>query len=125
MLCTQCGTENAETAAVCAQCGAVLHSKEASLPTAKGSFRFFKNCGQSLRRFSVVLFVINLFLTAIAAVIASVVLYLNYGSQGLLVLIGPLITAIVILVLLARFLSALVYGFAEIVENNERQSKNS
>ena len=84
-----------------------------------GEFKFFKCCSASLKRFSVVMFVINLFLavaiTAVAIVLLAV--YVGVGMLGLLAL--PLITLFIILVVVSRFVSALIYGFAEIVEKNE------
>ncbi len=84
-------------------------------------FKFFKNCSASLKRFSVILFIINLFvaisLTGVIVVLLAV--YLGVQLLGLLAL--PVLTVFIILIVLARFVSALVYGFAEIVESNEKK----
>lgn len=83
-------------------------------------FKFFKCCSASLKRFSLLIFVINVFLCIALAGIAVILcaVYLGVEMLGLLAL--PIITVFIILVVLARFLSALVYGFAEIVEKSEK-----
>ena len=43
------------------------------------------------------------------------------GGDMLTLLALPLVTAFVILVVFARLLSGLIYGFAEIVEKNEKK----
>ncbi len=101
-----------------------LEAQEPKMDSAdkKGEeFRFFKNCSASLKRFSIVMFVINLFL-AIALTGVGVVLLLVYFNAAMLSLLAlPLITLFVILVVIARFISALIYGFAEIVEKYEKK----
>ena len=82
-------------------------------------FKFFKNCSATLKRFSIIMFVINLFV-AIAATSVAVVLIAVYLGTNLITLLAlPLLTLFVVLVVIARFISALIYGFAEIVEKNE------
>ena len=82
-------------------------------------FKFFKCCSASLKRFSVIMFVINLFV-AIALTSVAVVLIAVYLGANLITLLAlPLLTLFVVLVVVARFISALIYGFAEIVEKNE------
>ena len=83
-------------------------------------FRFFRNCASSLKRFSVLIFVINLFIAIGITGALTVVLAINLGAQMLSLLALPIITVFVILIVLARFVSALVYGFAEIVEKAEK-----
>ena len=83
-------------------------------------FRFFRNCAASLKRFSILIFVINLFIAIGITGALTVVLAINLGTQMLSLLALPIITVFVILVVLARFISALVYGFAEIVEKAEK-----
>ncbi len=83
-------------------------------------FKFFKNCSASLKRFSVIIFVINLFFAVAVTGVAVVLLAVYVNIQMLSLLALPIITVFVILILIARFISALVYGFAEIVEKNEK-----
>ena len=98
---------------------AEVKSEEAKTNEKGVEFKFFKNCSASLKRFSIVMFVINLFL-AVAITAVAVVLLAVYVGAGMLALLAlPLITLFVILVVIARFVSALIYGFAEIVEKNE------
>lgn len=86
-------------------------------------FKFFKNCSQTLKRFSVLMFIINIFITVVAAAIGIVLLVVNTSAELLSVLIIPIISAIVIAIIFARFISALIYGFAEIVEKSEQDKK--
>lgn len=85
-----------------------------------GEFKFFKCCSASLKRFSIIMFVINAFLAVALTGVATVLLgvYVGVGMLSLLAL--PIITFFVILLVVARFISALIYGFAEIVEKNEK-----
>ena len=86
-----------------------------------GDLKFFKSCSTSLKRFSIIIFVINIFIALTIVGVGAVLLgvYIGFELLGLLAL--PLLTALVILILLARFISALIYGFAEIVEKNEKE----
>ncbi len=86
-----------------------------------GEFKFFKSCATSLKRFSVIIFIINLFLSITLIGVAVVVLGVYTGYEMLSLLSLPILTVAVILVLLSRFVSALVYGFAEIVEKHEEK----
>lgn len=86
----------------------------------KDGFKFFKNCSLSLKRFSVLIFAVNIFITIVAAVVGTVAIFANLGAELFSVLILPIISAVLILVLIARFISALIYGFAEIVEKHEK-----
>ncbi len=83
-------------------------------------FKFFRNCAASLKRFSILVFVINLFVAIGITGALTVVLAINLGTQMLSLLALPIITVFIILVVLARFVSALIYGFAEIVEKAEK-----
>lgn len=97
-------------------------SKEKLTDNKMMDFNFFKCCSASLKRFSFIIFIINLFfalaLTGVAIVLVSV--YLGVNTLSLLAL--PIFTVFLLLVVIARFISALIYGFAEIVENNEKNN---
>lgn len=84
-------------------------------------FKFFKSCSSSLKRFSVILFIVNLFLSITAVGVGVVLLAVYVGIEMVPLLALPILTAMIIMVLLARFVSALVYGFAEIVEKSEKK----
>ena len=88
-------------------------------PQKDDSFRLFKNCSATLKRFSVLVFAINLFLTFVGAAIGIALIIIYLGTEMLTLLIVPIISVVIILVLFARFVSALVYGFAEIVKDHE------
>ncbi len=96
--------------------------KEKSTDTKMMDFNFFKCCSASLKRFSFIIFIINLFfavaLTGVAIVLVSI--YLGVSMLSLLAL--PIFTVFLIFVVIARFISALIYGFAEIVEKNEKNN---
>ena len=82
-------------------------------------FKFFKNCSATLKKLSVAVFVINLFLIVIAAVLGVVMVGMYGGFEVVAMLAVPFISVIAILVIFARLVSALIYGFAEIVEKHE------
>jgi hypothetical protein len=82
-------------------------------------FKFFKNCSATLKKLSVAVFVINLFLIVIAAVLGVVMVGMYVGFEVVAMLAVPFISVIAILVIFARLVSALIYGFAEIVEKHE------
>ena len=84
-------------------------------------FKFFKCCSASLKRLAIITFVINLFIAISVVGIAAVLLGVYIGGDMLTLLALPLVTAFVILVVFARLLSGLIYGFAEIVEKNEKE----
>lgn len=86
----------------------------------KDSFKFFGCCSKSLKRFSVIIFILNIFLSVgiLGAVMVKIIVEL--GTAILPLLAVPIFTLFVILIILARFVSALIYGFAEIVEKNEK-----
>lgn len=86
-------------------------------------FKFFKNCSETLKRFSVLMFIVNIFIVVVAAAIGIVLLIVNTSTELFSVLIIPIISAIIIGVVFARFISALIYGFAELVEKAEKDNK--
>lgn len=94
--------------------------KEASSASNDNGFKFFKCCSASLKRFSVIVFIMNIFISLglLGAVIVTVIV--NLGTALLPVLALPLFTLFVILIIISRFVSALIYGFAEIVEKSEK-----
>ncbi|MBR5442442.1 MAG: hypothetical protein IKV44_05770 [Clostridia bacterium] len=83
-------------------------------------FKFFRNCAASLKKFSVLIFVINLFISLGITGAVTVLLAVNLGAQMLSLLALPIVTLLIILIVLSRFASALIYGFAEIVEKAEK-----
>ena len=82
-------------------------------------FKFFKNCSATLKKLSLAVFAVNLFLIVIIAVIGVVVGGMYIGWEVITLLAVPIISVVVILVIFARLISALIYGFAEIVEKHE------
>ncbi len=83
-------------------------------------FKFFKNCSATLKKFSLIIFVVNLFVTLVSAVIGIVLIGVYVGTQMMSLLAVPIVCVVVIFVLVARLISALIYGFAEIVEKYEK-----
>lgn len=83
--------------------------------------KFFKSCSTSLKRFSILIFIVNVFLAVGITGVVTVLLTVNVGVDMLSLLALPLVTLFVILVVVARCISAFVYGFAIIVENNEKK----
>ena len=84
-------------------------------------FKFFKCCSASLKRFSILIFVINVFLSISLTGVGAVLCAVYVGIEMLALLALPIATVFVILIVLARFISALIYGYAEIVEKSEKQ----
>lgn len=84
-------------------------------------FQFFKCCSATLKRFSLIMFVVNIFLILVAAVIGVFVCVAYVSAELISILAFPIVCVIVILVIIARFISALIYGFAEIVEKHENK----
>ncbi len=85
--------------------------------------KFFNNCSESLKRFSIVLFLINIFFSIAFVSVGTYLLFVYVIELSLLSLFMCAffaITALVILIIIARFISALIYGFAEIVEKAEK-----
>lgn len=97
-----------------------VNEKKEAESVKDADFKFFKCCSASLKRFSLLIFVINVFLCIALAGIAVILCAVYLGVEMLSLLALPIITVFIILVVLARFLSALVYGFAEIVEKSEK-----
>ncbi len=84
-------------------------------------FKFFKNCSATLKKFSLIIFVMNLFVTLVAAAVGIVLIGVYVGTQMMTLLIVPIVCVVVIMVLVSRLISALIYGFAEIVEKYENK----
>jgi hypothetical protein len=83
-------------------------------------FKFFKNCSATLKKLSVAVFAVNLFLIVVVAVLGVVMGGMYAGFDVISILAVPIISVVAILVIFARLLSALIYGFAEIVEKHEK-----
>lgn len=84
-------------------------------------FKFFKCCSASLKRLAIIMFIVNLFISISVVGMGTVLLGVYIGSDMLTLLALPLLTAFIIFVLIARLISGLIYGFAEIVEKNEKE----
>ena len=84
-------------------------------------FQFFKCCSATLKRFSLIMFIVNIFLILVAAVIGVFVCVTYVSVEMISILAFPIVCVIAILVIIARFVSALIYGFAEIVEKHENK----
>lgn len=97
-----------------------VNTSEAS-SSGVSKIHFFSNCSRSLKRFSIILFIINIFV-AIGLTGALVIsLFFKVGLDMLGFLAFPIVTVFIVLLVIARFVSALIYGFAEIVEKNEKK----
>ena len=83
-------------------------------------FRFFKCCSASLKRLAIITFVISVFVSISVVGMGAVLLGVYIGGDMLTLLALPLVTAFAIFVVIARLISGLIYGFAEIVEKNEK-----
>ena len=84
-------------------------------------FKFFKCCSATLKKFSLIIFVMNLFITLVAAVVGVVLIGVYIGTQMMSLLLVPIICVGAICVLVSRLISALIYGFAEVVEKFENK----
>lgn len=84
-------------------------------------FKFFKCCSATLKKFSVIIFVMNLFVTFVAAAVGIVMIGVYIGTQMMALLLVPILCVVAIFVLVSRLISALIYGFAEIVEKYENE----
>ena len=84
-------------------------------------FKFFKCCSASLKRLAIVIFVVNVFVSVSIVGMATVLLGAYIGAEMLTLLALPLVTALIIFIVVARLISGLVYGFAQIVEKNEKE----
>lgn len=100
---------------------AVMPETEKVNEKVSADFKFFKNCSATLKRFSLIIFVMNLFVTLVAAAVGIVLIGVYVGTQMMSLLIVPIICVVVIFVLVSRLISALIYGFAEIVEKYENK----
>lgn len=100
-----------------------INNTENSIDNSKISidFKFFKCCSATLKKFSVIMFVVNLFITIVTAVVGVVLIGVYVGTQMMSLLLVPIICVVAIFVLVARLVSALIYGFAEIVEKYENK----
>lgn len=84
-------------------------------------FKFFKCCSATLKKFSVIIFVMNLFITFVMAVVGVVLIGVYIGTQMMSLLLVPILCVVAIFILVSRLISALIYGFAEIVEKYENK----
>ena len=84
-------------------------------------FKFFKCCSATLKKFSVIIFVVNLFITIVTAAVGVVLIGVYIGTQMMSLLLVPILCVVAIFVLVSRLISALIYGFAEIVEKYENK----
>lgn len=83
--------------------------------------KFFGNCSRSLKRFSIILFIINIFVSIGLTGALVISLFFRVGLDMLGFLAFPIVTVFIVLLVISRFISALVYGFAEIVEKYEKK----
>ncbi len=90
-------------------------------PGASLDFKFFKCCSATLKKFSVIIFVMNLFVTLVVAAVGVVLIGVYIGTQMMSLLLVPILCVVAIFVLVSRLISALIYGFAEIVEKYENK----
>lgn len=98
----------------------IINERFKQEPQQSETFRFFKNCSGTLKKLSVAVFVVNLFIIVIAAVLGVVMCGMYVGFEVVAMLAVPIISVVAILVIFARLTSALIYGFAEIVEKHEK-----
>ncbi len=98
----------------------IINERFKQEPQQPETFKFFKNCSGTLKKLSVAVFVVNLFIIVIAAVLGVVMCGMYIGFEVVAMLAVPIISVVAILVIFARLTSALIYGFAEIVEKHEK-----
>ena len=84
-------------------------------------FKFFKCCSATLKRLSLLTFIMNVFLIIVATAIGLVLIPVYIGADMLSLLLLPVATVVIIAIVVARLISALIYGFAEIVEKHENK----
>lgn len=84
------------------------------------NFKFFKNCSASLKKLSLIVFIINLFLIIVTAFIGIILVATYLGAEMISLLVIPIFSLVAIFVVIARLISGLIYGFAEIVEKHEK-----
>lgn len=100
----------------------VVNDLKPDAPVSSSSkIKFFGNCSKSLKRFSIVLFIINIFVSIGLTGALTISLFFKVGLEMLGFLAFPIFTVFVVLIIISRFISALVYGFAEIVEKYEKE----
>ena len=63
-------------------------------------FKFFKCCSATLKKFSVITFVINLFVTLVVAAVGIVLIGVYIGTQMMSLLLVPIVCVVVIFVLI-------------------------
>lgn len=100
---------------------AVANTAESKKQSKDSEFQFFKCCSASLKKFSLIMFVVNIFLILVAAVIGVFVCIAYISVEMISILAFPIFCIVAILIIIARFISALIYGFAEIVEKHENK----
>lgn len=100
---------------------AVENTAENKKQSKDNEFQFFKCCSASLKKFSLIMFVVNIFLILVAAVIGIFVCIAYVSVEMISILAFPIFCIVAILIIIARFVSALIYGFAEIVEKHENK----
>lgn len=100
---------------------AVENTAENKKQSKDNEFQFFKCCSASLKKFSLIMFVVNIFLILVAAVIGIFVCIAYVSIEMISILAFPIFCIVAILIIIARFISALIYGFAEIVEKHENK----
>ena len=100
---------------------AVENSADVNKQNKDNEFKFFKCCSATLKRFSLIMFVINIFLILVAAVVGVFVCIAYVSVEMISILAFPIFCVVAILIIIARFVSALIYGFAEIVEKHENK----
>ncbi|MBQ6837699.1 MAG: hypothetical protein IJO44_02560 [Clostridia bacterium] len=100
---------------------AVENTAENKKQSKDNEFQFFKCCSASLKKFSLIMFVVNIFLILVAAVIGIFVCIAYVSVEMISILAFPIFCIVAILIIIARFISALIYGFAEIVEKHENK----
>ncbi len=100
---------------------AVERTAENKKQPQNNDFQFFKCCSASLKKFSLIMFVVNIFLILVAAVIGIFVCIAYVSVEMISILAFPIFCIVAILIIIARFISALIYGFAEIVEKHENK----
>ena len=74
-----------------------------------------------MKKFSVIVFVMNLFITLVVGAVSVVLLGVYLGTQMMSLLLVPIVCVVAILILVSRLVSALIYGFGEIVEKYENK----
>ena len=84
-------------------------------------FKLFKCCSATLKRLSVLMFIVNLFIVVTAAVVAVIAIMFYMSAEMLSLLAVPIVCLVIVMVIFARLISALIYGFALIVGKYENK----